>query len=195
MGRRTVRFVGERKEHLEVLEIIPQNKGGRHVQLKLLCHACGKVTTQSSVVFSKSKSCGCERHIAGLGKSMGPKTMPWQLPKGEAAKRLLVGRYKRSAKAKNLEFALQEETLDFFFKSPCAYCGKVETNTCKGLGTSSGDYSYVGLDRINPFKGYTVDNVVPCCWLCNMMKNTLEEGTFLNHVNLIVKHRGLNDTT
>ena len=123
MGRRTVRFIGERRGHLEVLEVLPQNKGGRHVQLKLLCHACGAETTQSSVVFSKSKSCGCERYKAGPGKSMGPKTMPWQLPKGEAAKRLLIGRYKRSARTKNLDFSLQEDTLDTLFKSPCAYCG------------------------------------------------------------------------
>ena len=188
MGRRTTRFVGERKGHLEVVGIIPQNKGGRHVQLELLCHACGNTATQSSVVFSKSKSCGCERHKAGEGKSLGPKTMPWQLESGEAARRLLVGRYKRSAKVKGLDFLLSDEDMTRLFKSSCSYCGRSETNTCKGLGKSSGDFAYVGLDRVDPFKGYTQDNVVPCCWMCNMMKNTLTQEAFLDHTTLIYKH-------
>lgn len=191
MGRRTVRFVGERKGHLEVLKVLPQNQSGRHVSLELLCHACGKTTTQSSVVFSKSKSCGCERHKAGVGKAMGPKHMPWQLEKGEAAKRLLIARYKRSARAKNLGFLLEDFEMTVLFKSACTYCGQKETNTCKGLGITSGDYSYVGLDRIDPRKGYTTDNVVPCCWTCNMMKNTLTESFFLEHIGKIVQHRGL----
>ena len=120
---------------------------------------------------------------------MGPKTMPWQLPEGEAAKRLLMGRYKRSAKTKGLPFELTEEELAEIFKSPCNYCGRVEVAVCKGLGETSGDYSYVGIDRVDPRLGYLLDNVVPCCWTCNMMKNTLTEEFFLSHVKLIAQHR------
>jgi hypothetical protein len=193
MGRPTVRFVGERRHNLEVLEIYPQNKGGRHIQLKLLCHACAKTTIQSSVVFKKAKSCGCQRHNPSAWKSVGPKRMPWQLPEGEAAKRLLIIRYKRSAKNKGLSFDLSEDHCGTLFKSTCSYCGQAETNVSKGLGKTSGDYPYVGLDRINPSLGYTEENVVPCCWVCNMMKNTLERDYFLAHIKKIAVHRGLNE--
>lgn len=188
MGRPTIRFVGERKGHLEIVGIIPQNKGGRHVQLELVCHACGKTTTMSTAVFTKSKSCGCERHKSSTWKRVGAKTMPWQLESGEAARRMLVTRYKRSAKRKGVTFELTDEELTSLFKSLCTYCGKIETNVSKGLGKTSGDFAYVGLDRVDPFKGYTQDNVVPCCWLCNMMKNTLTQEAFLEHVSLIYQH-------
>lgn len=188
MGRPTTRFVGERKGHLEIVGIIPQNKGGRHVQLELVCHACGKTTTMSTAVFTKLKSCGCERHKSSTWKRVGAKTMPWQLESGEAARRLLVTRYKRSAKRKGVTFELTDEELTSLFKSPCTYCGKIETNVSKGLGKTSGDFAYVGLDRVDPFKGYTQDNAVPCCWLCNMMKNTLTQEAFLEHVSLIYQH-------
>jgi len=191
MGRRTVRFVGERRYNLEVLEIHPQNQGGRHIQLKLLCHSCGNTTVQSSVVFSKAKSCGCQRHKSSSWSFAGPKKMPWQLPAGEAAKRTLIHRYKGSARRKNLLFSLDNESLTELFKSPCTYCGQTETNVVKGLGKTSGDYSYVGLDRIDPTLGYVLGNVVPCCWVCNMMKNTLEKDFFLKHVEKIYKNKGV----
>jgi hypothetical protein len=185
MGRPSVRFVGERSGYLEVLEVIPQNTTGRHVQVKVKCHKCHSITEKASGIFIKSKSCGCDRHNPGEGKSLGAKTMPWQLPKGEAARRTLVSRYKRSAKDKGVSFSLSDDELSTLFKSPCRYCGRSETHTCKGLGESSGDYSYVGIDRVNTFKGYTTENTVPCCWTCNMMKNTLSEEDFLGHVRLI----------
>lgn len=31
----------------------------------------------------------------------------------------------------------------------------------------------VGLDRINNSKGYTIDNIVPCCGNCNKLKNNI----------------------
>lgn len=188
MGRRTTKTVGQRKGHLEIIDILPQNKSGRHVQLEVLCHACNKTVLQSSVIFAKSKSCGCERNKAGVGKTFGAKTMPWQLEKGESARRLLVARYKRTAKTRGLEFTLTENEINLFFKAPCNYCDKKETNVCKGLGKSSGDYAYVGLDRVDPHLGYVKGNVVSCCWLCNMMKNTLTKGAFMEHVILIYKH-------
>lgn len=188
MARPTVRFVGEKRHNLEVLEVLPQNQGGRHVQLKLLCHACGGITIQSSVVFSKAKSCGCQRHNSSTWKSKGPVKMPWQLEEGEAAKRLLISRYKRAARSKGVVFELSVQEAEELFKSPCKYCGQAETNTCKGMGKTSGDYKYVGIDRVDPRVGYTKENTVPCCWTCNMMKNTLTENYFLKHVGLIATH-------
>ena len=43
---------------------------------------------------------------------------------------------------------------------PCFYCGEY-------LDDSTG----VGLDRCDNKKGYTLNNVVPCCARCNRMKN------------------------
>ena len=185
MGRRTVRKVGEKNGYLEVLEVIPQNTAGRHVNVKVKCHKCGSESIKASPIFRKSKSCGCDRHKPSPGKTMGPKTMPWQLAEGEAARNSLILRYKRSAKNKGISFELSDRQLSMLFKSSCRYCGRKETHVVKGQGMSSGDYPYVGIDRLDSSLGYTKENTVPCCWTCNMMKNTLSESDFIEHVRKI----------
>ena len=57
------------------------------------------------------------------------------------------------------------------WQKPCYYCGSIiET---------------VGVDRVDNNKGYTLDNVVPCCSKCNYMKNSNTEKEFLEHVEKI----------
>lgn len=43
------------------------------------------------------------------------------------------------------------------FNSKCEYCG----------GTDM-----IGADRIDNTKGHSIDNIVPCCYRCNVIKNT-----------------------
>ncbi len=42
------------------------------------------------------------------------------------------------------------------FNQPCIYCG---------------DTKNIGLDRIDNSKGHTRDNVVPCCYTCNVARS------------------------
>lgn len=189
MGRKSVRFVGERRGYLEILEVLPQNSAGTHVKVLLKCHNCNSTTEKSSVTFKKSKSCGCDRRNTNPGKFLGAKSMPWQLPHGEAAKRLLIKRYKRTAQTKKLSFTLSTSKMESLFKGCCHYCGRSETNTCKGLGKTSGDYKYVGIDRVDTSLGYEDFNVVSCCWLCNMMKNSLSKEIFIEHVTSIYNYQ------
>jgi len=46
-----------------------------------------------------------------------------------------------------------------------------------------------GVDRVNNKIGYRVDNCVPCCSVCNIMKNTLGVADFLAHVQRIHQHQ------
>jgi hypothetical protein len=50
---------------------------------------------------------------------------------------------------------------------------------------SEGDFIYNGLDRVDSTRGHTVDNVVPCCWTCNLMKRTLTLEVFINQIERI----------
>lgn len=46
-----------------------------------------------------------------------------------------------------------------------------------------------GIDRVDPRKGYIVDNVLPCCSThCNYMKKDLELSEFKNHIAFIYAH-------
>lgn len=42
--------------------------------------------------------------------------------------------------------------------------------------------AYNGIDRVDPTKGYIIDNCVPCCTTCNYMKRILQRDEFLDHV-------------
>ena len=42
-----------------------------------------------------------------------------------------------------------------------------------------------GIDRIDSNIGYTVNNCVPCCTICNHMKNDLTTDEFYNHIKLL----------
>jgi hypothetical protein len=44
-----------------------------------------------------------------------------------------------------------------------------------------------GLDRIDSDGPYSVDNCVPCCYICNVMKSDLTVYEFLHHINKIIK--------
>jgi len=47
-----------------------------------------------------------------------------------------------------------------------------------------------GLDRIDNTKGYVIDNVVPCCGHCNLMKRGMTVLEFKEHIQRIVKQLG-----
>ena len=58
-----------------------------------------------------------------------------------------------------------------FGKKPCYYCGsEIET---------------VGIDRVDNKIGYEFDNCVPCCGLCNKMKNSYNSKKFVEHCKKI----------
>lgn len=51
-------------------------------------------------------------------------------------------------------------------------------------------YKYsVSLDRINPEKGYTLDNLQLVCHAANMMKGTFSEDELLKFCNAIIKNK------
>ena len=89
---------------------------------------------------------------------------------------------KRSAVMRNLPFALSIEEYETIITSSCKYCGHKDDNEA------------IGVDRINSLRGYDMTNVVPCCKICNMMKNDLSIDVFLSHALKIYKHSQLQNT-
>jgi len=85
-------------------------------------------------------------------------------------------RYHINAKARGLVWELTEEQFDFITASPCHYC-RVQPQTISEF--KSGRFVYNGIDRKNTNLGYTLANVVPCCFLCNHAKGTTPYGQFI----------------
>ena len=63
-------------------------------------------------------------------------------------------------------------------QKPCHYCNSPPQS-------KSNQFTYNGLDRIDPYKDHSVGNVVPCCGPCNMMKGRMGYDAFLKHVSKI----------
>lgn len=84
---------------------------------------------------------------------------------------------KKSAERRNHVFELEDEEVLYLLCQPCHYCTKEITE----------DYEH-GLDRVDNDRGYTYDNVVPCCDVCNTMKKKYDVQTFIQYCINIDKH-------
>lgn len=76
------------------------------------------------------------------------------------------------AKGKGREYTLTEEQVVLLVQQPCTYCGQ-----------DGG-----GLGRVDSSVGYTPENTVPCCRLCNVMKNNLSVDEWLAHLKKIMEY-------
>jgi len=99
----------------------------------------------------------------------------------------LVGIYKRSAIYRGYKFDISTAFIKKITKMECAYCG-IEPRQCHSAGRLSDDYTYNGVDRVDNSKGYTEENVVPCCKTCNIAKNNMPLGDFLAWVERVYRH-------
>jgi len=77
--------------------------------------------------------------------------------------------YLKRANAKGWAFELTDEMFTMLPDSFCAYCGDTPS----------------GFDRIDSAKGYTLENSIPACFRCNMMKHTLSKDHFIKHISKI----------
>ena len=85
---------------------------------------------------------------------------------------------KGSAKARHIPFTLTLEEYAPLAILPCFYCDAVLPH----FGS--------GLDRIDSNKGYSIENVVPCCAYCNFGKNNQTREEFLARcIRIVDKHR------
>jgi len=89
------------------------------------------------------------------------------------------GVYKRSANDKNLPFEITEEEYSIIVVDNCRYCGGLQ------------DRGFNGIDRIDSRLGYTVENCVSCCKMCNYMKKSLPNNVFIKCVEHILTYNGI----
>jgi len=125
---------------------------------------CGKEKElKSNKVFQNNattKSCGC---LSNKNININP------------AISLKIRSYKSGAKKRNLIYDL---TFDCFLKltsGNCFYCG-IKPNKISKAGFH--EYIYNGIDRVNNSIGYTIENTVSCCSLCNKAKRDLDYDIF-----------------
>ncbi len=98
--------------------------------------------------------------------------------------------YQNGAKSRNLAWNLSLEDFIKISTSNCFYCGaeaQVQNRVQHGcLVSLEGNFN--GIDRVDSNYGYTVDNCVPCCSHCNMMKMHYTKEEFLSQIYKIYLH-------
>ena len=161
-------MVGNAYGRLTVLERTqnPSKWGGA----KWLCRCeCGKVVPilGNSLRSGNSTSCGCLRV-----EMFKPRT----LPPGEASENRAVLQTKANAKSRGYEWALTREHAVSLMRQNCFYCDAAPAQVAISRNRNSKNYTpffYNGLDRVDNSRGYTTNNVVPCCFVCNRAKDTM----------------------
>ncbi len=110
-----------------------------------------------------TRSCGClSKEVTGNLK---------RLSLGLASMRASMRQYKKNATNRKLGYNLTENEFKEITQKDCHYCGAEPNNISKDY-KRNGEYKYNGIDRIDNSKGYTIDNIVPCCRTCNSAKGT-----------------------
>lgn len=94
------------------------------------------------------------------------------------------------AKNRNLDFNLSLEEFKKIISGNCNYCGKepVLSGISKNYNKTGVPVKNNGIDRLDNKIGYTINNCVPCCKMCNFMKKNYIVSEFLNHISTIYKY-------
>ena len=166
-------------------DLTPDNKKHKRIYIRqryiCLCK-CGKILSVSkpSLKSGKTISCGCSI---------------WRkLPKGESSWRHLFLIYKSGAQKRNFEFNLTRKEFEKICSNNCYYCNQLpEKYYVKNAKCDTSNIAYVehisvyknGIDRLDSQQGYTVQNCVSCCTVCNRMKMDFSKKEFLNHIKKI----------
>lgn len=128
---------------------------------KYVCQcSCGteKIINLSDLMHKKSTKCySCAQRMWSLQASIRTKG-PYER---------LYDTYMRNAKSAGREFSLTMDDAIRLFTSNCHYC---LAEPYAPAPRSDGEYLYNGIDRKNNALGYTKENSLPCCSMCNMAK-------------------------
>ena len=151
------------------------NTSDGHVYWLCRCD-CGKETYVRSnhLAGGKIRSCGCLKQEGGSHR----------LPHGEAGFNAIVGHYIKSAKRRHYDYDLTRDQVRAIIGQNCHYCG-AEPAQGASYQTSAGAYIYNGIDRLDSRRGYTPDNVVPCCGRCNYAKGKMGYSEFMDWIKRV----------
>jgi hypothetical protein len=107
----------------------------------------------------------------------------------EVTIRSILAGIKNQAKKRGYVYALSYEKAEELIQEDCFFCGASPQNY---RNTRQGVVFYwQGLDRLDNDEGYTEENTVPCCRRCNVAKNDQSFDEFVEHIDKIYHHLGI----
>lgn len=180
-----VDIIGKRFGKLIILDEYAKKPNNRSIRyVKAVCD-CGNIKEirKEKILRGDTKSCGCiqyeMRHKLGLKNKK---------QYSEAAFNECYRTYERGAIHRGYLFKLTKEQFKNIIVQPCIYCGNTLTQEMRNR-FNNGTFKYTGIDRYDNTKGYTIDNCVPCCNVCNRMKSNLSISEFEKRLITIVNRK------
>ena len=166
---------------VESLSTVKNNRG----ELVWICKCdCGKKRRVKSYNLKNGlvQSCGCQKDFIKARKRTKPLL--------EVFINTIFSHYKHGAKNRNFEFKLDKQQFSNFLFQPCYYCGidAFATYIIKGI-LGDRDVKYNGIDRLDSSKGYTTDNCISCCKICNVAKSDLTIQEFNEWLVRLIKYQ------
>lgn len=110
---------------------------------------------------------------------------------GHATKHTVLCGYKSDARGRNYCWSITDDEFFSLCKAPCLYCGDLPRNISKSI-YGTGDFIYNGIDRTNNSLGYTKENTVSCCRICNRAKSNLSYEDWISYLSRVaMRQKGL----
>jgi hypothetical protein len=161
--------------------------------LWLCACSCGNTTTTSShrLRYGETKSCGCyKREVSAkrTGALNRGRVAYNRMEPLLAAKRAFYAGYRKGARERSLNFEISFELFCEIISKPCYYCG-CEFSVQKSTHENTGILKCNGIDRIDSLKSYVIDNIVPCCTICNRAKSDTSLVDFNHYLDALVAFR------
>jgi len=182
MGRPEINLLGKRFGRLTVVERASSQKYAWVTTCD--CGTTGHVVSSNILRRGKSFSCGCLR----VELRSNPSSFSiWE----RAARTHTLYKYKWQAQKRGLAWEISEQKFDELTQSNCHYCGAPPANCTRRKRRKSAPsvFIYTGIDRKDNGKGYTEDNVTPCCAICNRLKRALPYEKFTAYLDRVSSFR------
>ena len=172
-------LVGKTFGHLIVVSAAPPRKSTKssktYVAWECLCDCGNSITLTGKQLTRGQVSCGCARFSGRFRK---------QLTDIDANVMKVISEYSNKAKAKNRIWLLSFDEAKTLLLSSCKYCGSSPSRLVRVYPDIESTL-VGGIDRVDSSLGYTVENVVPCCKICNRAKSDLTYSDFMSWIALI----------
>jgi len=180
-------YVGKKINNIEIVLCFRKNN---KTFFNCICF-CEKnfVSRSDSILSETTKSCGC---ISGflISKKTSKRNNANQINS-------LYGSYKANALKRKVIFNLSLDEFKEIIVKNCHYCGAKPfqkwMHNKKRKHYFNQPILYNGIDQVMPGYGYYMDNVNPCCHICNRAKHNSSYSDFINWINRIIKKYGMHE--
>lgn len=110
-----------------------------------------------------------------------------KLEKGVASFNSAYSEMRKSARQRQYVWNISKRDFRLLTSKNCYYCGSLPKGFINRPDLN-GVYYYNSLDRVDNSIGYELNNVVPCCWVCNRAKAGLGIKKFKSHIIKVHNH-------